>query len=152
MANPVCEVLLTEAELQLPPSHHDLVTGAIVDFNGVVRQMEDGAEITGIEYEAHRTMAQHQLTRIANEAAGEFALRYVVIHHRLGFVPAGQSSLFLRVLAEHRAEAFHAAERIVDELKRKAPIWKHPKFKNASVRPLDSTRMEGVNLTNELGQ
>jgi molybdopterin synthase catalytic subunit len=129
MANPVCEVLLTEKELELPAESIEPAAGAVVDFRGVVRTLEDEREISGIDYEAHRPMAQHQLSRIASQAAEKFALDHVIIHHRLGFVPTGRPSLWLRVAARHRAEAFTAGEWIVDELKRKVPIWKHPKFK-----------------------
>jgi molybdopterin synthase catalytic subunit len=129
MANPVCEVLLTEGELEFPRKEPDLSTGAIIDFWGVVRGIEGGRKIDGIEYEAHRSMAQHQLRSIAEEAVGKFGLQLVIIHHRLGFVPVGKPSLLLRVATRHRAQAFQAGQWIVDELKRKAPIWKHPKFK-----------------------
>jgi molybdopterin synthase catalytic subunit len=128
MANPVCQVLLTEKELELPAVQRDFATGAMVEFHGVVRGLEAGREISGIDYEAHWTMAQHQLTKIGEQAAAQFALHQVTIHHRVGFVPAGESSLLLRVAARHRAKAFEASQWIVDELKTKAAIWKHPKF------------------------
>jgi molybdopterin synthase catalytic subunit len=129
MANPVCEVLLTEKELEFPGEGPDLSVGAIIDFWGVIRDVEGGREIDGIEYEAHRSMAQHQLRSIGEDAVGKFGLQLVIIHHRLGFVPVGESSLLLRVATRHRAQAFQAGQWIVDELKRKAPIWKHPKLK-----------------------
>ncbi len=69
----------------------------MVDFWGVVRGTEDGAEISGIEYEAHRAMAEHQLRAIAEEAAAAFELKQIIVQHRLGFVPAGEASLFVRV-------------------------------------------------------
>ena len=128
MANPVCEVLLTEEELELPAVQRDFSAGAMVEFQGIVRALEGGREISGIDYEAHWPMAQHQLNKISKEAAAKFALHQVVIHHRVGFVPAGEASLLLRVAAGHRAKAFEASQWIVDELKRKAPIWKHPKY------------------------
>jgi molybdopterin synthase catalytic subunit len=128
MANPVYEVLLSEKELKLPPDQPLRSAGAVVEFRGVVRASEAEREITGIEYEVHWPMAQHQLTHIGTEAAAKFALHQVVIHHRVGFVPVGEPSLLLRVAAGHRAEAFEAGQWIVDELKRKAPIWKHPRF------------------------
>jgi molybdopterin synthase catalytic subunit len=129
MANPVCEVLLTEKELDSLEKGPDFSAGAIADFSGVIRDVENGREIEGIEYEAHRPMAEHQLGMIGQEAARKFGLQLVVIHHRLGFVPAGESSLLLRVASRHRTEAFQASQWIVDELKRKVPIWKHPRFK-----------------------
>jgi len=147
MANSVSEVLLTEEPLEgaagtaasttdVDPStslRTSLSAGAIVDFWGVVRQLEDGRELDGIDYEAHETMAQHQMQLIANAANERFGLCRLLLHHRIGFVPAGEASLFLRVTAPHRAAAFEASEWIVDELKKKVPIWKKPKFKTASL-------------------
>jgi molybdopterin synthase catalytic subunit len=132
MANSVCEILLTESALQAPGQNGDSSAGAIIDFLGVVRKLETGREIAGIDYEAHIKMAEHQLRLIANAAIGKFELQRVVLHHRIGFVPAGEASLFLRVSASHRAAAFNASKWIVDELKKKVPIWKKPKYKTAS--------------------
>jgi len=129
MANSLCEVLLTEARLKAPARDVDLTAGAVVDFWGAVRGLEDGRQIEGIEYEAHRAMAEHQLGLVAKEAVKKFRLQQVIVHHRIGFVGTGEASLFLRVGAEHRAAGFEASQWIVDELKRRAPIWKRPKFK-----------------------
>jgi molybdopterin synthase catalytic subunit len=129
MANPVCEVLVTEAHLNAPENQLDLAAGARVDFQGIVRGSEDGREIEGIDYEAHRQMAEHQLRQIAEQAAIQFGLRSVLIHHRVGFVGVGEPSLVTRVCSGHREAAFQASRWIVDELKKKVPIWKRPKFK-----------------------
>jgi len=129
MANSLCEVLLTEVCLKAPARDVDLSAGAIVDFWGAVRGLEDGRQIEGIEYEAHRAMAEHQLGLVAEEAVKKFRLEQVIVHHRIGFVGTGEASLFLRVGAQHRAAGFEASQWIVDELKRRAPIWKRPKFK-----------------------
>jgi molybdopterin synthase catalytic subunit len=129
MANSVCEVLVTESALQTPTDDVDVSSGAIVDFRGIVRKLEDGREIEGIDYEAHNEMAEHQMRLIANTAAEKFQLQRVVLHHRIGFVHAGETSLFLRVSSRHRGAGFEASKWIVEELKRKVPIWKKPKFK-----------------------
>jgi molybdopterin synthase catalytic subunit len=129
MANSVCEVLLTEACLEAPARDVDLTSGAVVDFWGAVRGLEDGHQIEGIEYEAHRAMAEHQLGLVAEAAVKKFRLEQVIVYHRIGFVGTGEASLFLRVGAEHRAAGFKASQWIVDELKRRVPIWKRPKFK-----------------------
>jgi len=129
MANSLCEVLLTEACLKAPARDVDLTAGAVVDFWGAVRGLEDGRQIEGIEYEAHRAMAEHQLGLVAVAAVKKFRLEQVIAHHRIGFVGTGEASLFLRVGAEHRAAGFEASQWIVDELKRRVPIWKRPKFK-----------------------
>jgi molybdopterin synthase catalytic subunit len=139
MANSVCEILVTELALQAPEQDASADAGAVVDFFGVVRKLEDGREIAGIDYESHRKMAEHQLRLIANAAVEKFQLRQVMLYHRIGFVPAGEASLFLRVGASHRAAAFDASEWIVDELKKKVPIWKKPKFEAASHIPESET-------------
>jgi molybdopterin synthase catalytic subunit len=115
--------------LEAPKESVDPGAGAIVDFWGVVRELEDGRVIEGIEYEAHATMAKHQLEKIAKRAASDFPLGSILIHHRIGFIATGESSLFLRATAPHRAEAFAASKWIVDELKKHVPIWKRPRFK-----------------------
>src|SRR5207248_3894905 len=128
MANVVCEISVTQAPLGARVN--DIAgAGAVVDFWGVVRPIEDGREIEGIEYEAHREMAEHQLKRIAEQAAENFGLRVVLIHHRIGFIAVGAPSLFLRVTSLHREEAFRASQWIVDELKKKVPIWKKPRLR-----------------------
>ena len=134
MANPVCEVLVTEAQLKSPENRVDVTAGATVDFQGIVRGSEDGREIEGIDYEAHREMAEHQLKQIAEQAAIEFGLRSIIIHHRIGFVAVGEPSLFTRVCSGHREAAFQASRWIVEELKKKVPIWKRPRFKSNSLR------------------
>jgi len=132
MANSVCEVLVTESALQTPAHEVNFTSGAIVDFFGVVRKLEDEREIDGIEYESHAKMAEHQLRLIAEGAINKFRLKQVLLHHRIGFVRAGEPSLFLRVSAPHRGAAFEASKWVVDELKKKVPIWKKPKFKVGS--------------------
>src|SRR2546422_11735872 len=99
MANSVSQVLLTEARLDAPKedvrhgeSVHwriDLAAGAMVDFWGVVREMEDRREIEGIDYEAHQAMAEHQMQLIADAASEQFQLKRILFHHRIGFVRAG---------------------------------------------------------------
>src|SRR5881227_2332816 len=128
MANVVCEILVTQAPLGARVN--DIAgAGAVVDFWGVVRPIEDGREIEGIDYEAHREMAEHQLAKIAEQAAEDFGLKQVLIHHRIGFIAVGEPSLFMQVCSPHRNEAFRAGQWIVDELKKKVPIWKRPRFK-----------------------
>src|SRR4051812_5906266 len=103
MVNFVCEVLLTASPLAAASFADVTETGAIVDFWGIVRRTEEDAEITGIEYEAHPTMADHQLRLIADEAVRGFDLQQLWIHHRVGFVAVGEASLFVRVGSRHRA-------------------------------------------------
>jgi molybdopterin synthase catalytic subunit len=134
MANPVCKVLLTKAPLKAPENDVDPAAGAVVVFWGVVRELENGRKIEGIDYEAQQAMAEHQLQLVAEAATEKFQLKKVMIHHRIGFVRGGEPSLFLRVWAQHRAAAFESSKWIVDELKKKVPIWKRPRFKVENLR------------------
>jgi molybdopterin synthase catalytic subunit len=131
MAISVCEVSLTEAPLILPEANGDPQAGAVVVFWGAVRSLEDGREITGIDYEAHRAMAEHQMRIVAEGAAEKFKVREIFLRHRIGFVAAGEPSVVVRVTSGHRGAAFAASQWIMDELKRVVPIWKRPVFKEA---------------------
>jgi molybdopterin synthase catalytic subunit len=122
------EILITTSPLQSRPNRWNGAAGASVDFWGVVRALEEEREISGIEYEAHQSMAQHQMKMIAEAAQKEFHLEEVTLLHRIGFVATGEASLFLRVACAHREAAFQASSWIVTELKKKVPIWKRPLF------------------------
>ena len=130
MAISVCEVSITQFPLDLPASENNAAAGAIVDFWGVVRGLEDGKEITGIDYEAHAPMAEHQMRSLAETAIGKFGLTRVIIRHRIGFVPAAEASIVVHVEGPRRSAAFSASQWMMDELKRTVPIWKHPVFKD----------------------
>lgn len=129
MAISVCEVSITQSPLDLPARENNSAAGAVVDFWGVVRALEGEREITGIEYEAHDRMAEHQMRSLAESAREKFGCSKIIIHHRIGFVPAGEASIVVRVESARRAAAFDANQWIMDELKRTVPIWKHPVFK-----------------------
>jgi molybdopterin synthase catalytic subunit len=129
MANSPCEVRLKQVPLEASKTPRKSGVGAVVEFLGVVRELEDGRPIDGIDYEAHSKMAEHQLRLVAEKAILDFRLLKIVIHHRVGFVRAGEPSLLLRLEAAHRGQALDACRWTVDELKRRVPIWKHPRFK-----------------------
>jgi molybdopterin synthase catalytic subunit len=132
MANHVCEVALVDGPLETERSSAG--EGAVVEFFGNVRPLENGRRIVALEYEAHVPMAAHQLRQVAEAAAKEFSLLAVTLQHRIGRVEAGETSLFLRVAALHREPAFEASMFIVNELKRCVPIWKKPIFADAPQR------------------
>jgi molybdopterin synthase catalytic subunit len=132
MAISVCEVSLTESALVLPETTGDPQAGAVVVFWGAVRATEEGREISGIQYEAHLAMAEHQMQLVADSAAKKFDVREIFLRHRIGFVPAAEPSVVVRVASGHRSAAFAASQWIMDELKRVVPIWKRPVFKDGS--------------------
>jgi molybdopterin synthase catalytic subunit len=124
----ICREALERAEPSFSPDY-----GGIVDFYGVVRGLENDRAIDGIHYEAFIPMAEIELKKIALVAAEDYSLGAVTIHHRIGFVPVGEPSLFLRVSARHRGAAFAAAQRIIEQLKAVVPIWKHPAYSSVQI-------------------
>jgi len=79
-------------------------------------------------------MAEYQLRKIAQEAAARFDLLMIKLHHGVGFVAAGETSLLLQVAAAHRGVAFEASRWTVDELKKRVPIWKSVRFRAGSAK------------------
>jgi molybdopterin synthase catalytic subunit len=110
----------TEASLGTLTGH----VGGVVTFWGVVRDREDGQPIRALDYTAYREMADHQFRKLLDAARQRWPVQRIRVIHRLGVIPVGAPSLLVRVEAAHRAEAFAAAQFIIDELKQKVPIWK----------------------------
>lgn len=130
MAISISEVSITDLPLQVPEDLRNPGSGAVIDFWGKVRGIEDGRELKGINYEVHRAMAEYQMNFLAKKATINFSLTSLLLLHRIGFVAVGEASLFLRVASGHRAAAFAASQWLIDELKRKVPIWKRPVFRD----------------------
>lgn len=101
--------------------------GGLVTFQGIVRDKEGGTKISGIEYEAFFEMAEHQFRKILKEIEKRWPIEGVRIVHRVGYVQAGEPSLWVEVSAAHRREAFEACEYLIDQMKVRVPIWKHPR-------------------------
>ncbi len=99
-------------------------TGAEVIFHGRVRDREQGQQIVALYYEAYAPLADSELRDIAEEAASRFSLLDLTCRHRIGEVPVGAVSLRVVARARHRQAALEAVTWLVDQLKRRAPIWK----------------------------
>jgi molybdopterin synthase catalytic subunit len=126
VANAFCEILVTREPLSSRTPVFSGTAGAVVEFWGVVRDREGTEPIQAIDYEAHIPMAEHQLRQIVEEAQTHFTFESIVLHHRIGWVPVGEPSLWVCLGAKHRAEAFAACQWVIDRLKERVPIWKHP--------------------------
>jgi molybdopterin synthase catalytic subunit len=98
--------------------------GAICLFLGVVRNHNDGHEVTALEYDAYVEMAEKQLAAVADETREHFDIDRVALHHRIGRLEVGEVSLLAAVSSAHRREAFEACHWAVDRLKERVPIWK----------------------------
>lgn len=98
--------------------------GASLEFLGIVRELEQGTALTGLFYEAYEPMARRRLEEHFSELARVHPCAVVQFIHRLGWVPVGEASLFIRVLSAHRSEALAFLAAAVDRLKQDVPIWK----------------------------
>jgi len=107
--------------------------GAIVIFDGVVRNHSRGRRTLYLDYEAYESMALEKLRELSREARQRFAIRDLAIVHRLGRLEIGETSVLIAVFAAHRAAAFDACRYLIDTLKRTVPIWKKEHFEDGAV-------------------
>ena len=98
--------------------------GAASVFLGCVRNVNDGRAVTGIEYSAYRTMAEREMNTIAREAGERFGVSRLAIEHRLGELGLGDVSVAVVVAHPHRGPSLDATRYVIEQLKRRVPIWK----------------------------
>ncbi len=102
----------------------DAANGATSLFVGTVRSTNDGREVTMIEYSAYEPMAEKEILAILHEAADQFGVTNIVAEHRVGWLKIGEASVVIAVAHPHRAPALDALRYAIEELKKRAPIWK----------------------------
>ena len=107
--------------------------GAIVTFDGCVRNQSHGRRTLYLDYEAYESMALAKMGEIGAEVRAKFPIDRVAIAHRLGRLEIGETSVFIAVSAPHRAAAFEACRYAIDTLKRSVPIWKKEYFEDGAV-------------------
>lgn len=107
--------------------------GAVVVFDGIVRDNSRGRRTLHLDYEAYEEMAAKQLRTLAAEARSRFGVRHVTIIHRLGRLHIGETSVLIVVASAHRAQAFEACRWTIDTLKKTVPIWKKETFADGAV-------------------
>jgi molybdopterin synthase catalytic subunit len=102
--------------------------GATVLFLGTVREVNEGRDVTGIEYSSYRSMAERELATIVEEAAALADSNDIAVEHRVGELAVGDCSVAVAVAHPHRGRAFEAARYVVEELKQRVPIWKREQY------------------------
>lgn len=107
--------------------------GAVVVFDGIVRNNTRGRRTLHLMYEAYEQMALEQMRMLADKAVVDFAVRDVTVVHRLGRLEVGETSVLIVVAAAHRAAAFDACRWLIDTLKKTVPIWKKEHFEDGAV-------------------
>jgi molybdopterin synthase catalytic subunit len=109
----------------------DDAAGGTALFVGTVRNHDGGADVSALGYSAHPT-AEAELRRVAEKVAAGHPVRALAAVHRVGELAVGDLAVVVAVSCAHRAEAFDACRRLIDDLKREVPIWKHQRFSDGT--------------------
>ncbi len=115
-------------------------SGAITLFIGTVREVNDGRAVTGIDYHAYGPMAERELAAVVAEAAERFGTERVAVEHRVGYLGLGESSIIIAVSHARRAAAMDAQRFLIEEIKRRVPIWKREHYADGTREWVDPTR------------
>ena len=102
--------------------------GASLLFVGTVRDVNDGSPVTALDYSAYTAMAETELAAIVLEASERWSTPDIVVEHRIGNLALGDASVAIAVAHPHRGEAYEASRYIIEELKRRLPVWKREHY------------------------
>ena len=114
--------------------------GAVSIFLGTVRNSNEGRPVNGIDYSAYDAMAVAEMTRIADEAVARFRGVRIAVEHRTGTLEVGDVSVAIACAHAHRAEALDANRYVIEELKRRVPIWKREHYVDGTSEWVDPLR------------
>ena len=134
MSGVVALVEVVDTALRLDVHERAVVerrAGAVVSFQGVVRDHDHGRSVVRLDYEGHPS-AEAVLREVAAEVAADPDVYAVAVSHRVGSLRIGDVALVAAVSTAHRAAAFAACARLVDEAKARLPIWKHQVFEDGT--------------------
>jgi molybdopterin synthase catalytic subunit/molybdopterin converting factor small subunit len=107
--------------------------GALVAFEGVVRNNTRGRQTRRLDYECYEPMAVKVMAAIGCELLAGHQISHIAIVHRLGLMEVGETSIVILVAAAHRGPAFEAAREAIDRVKRRVPVWKKEYFADGEV-------------------
>ena len=113
--------------------------GATTLFIGTVREVNEGREVSGIEYTAYDSMAEREMRRIVEEAASRFGTERIAVEHRTGYLGLGEASVAIAVAHARRAPALDASRYIIEELKARVPVWKREHYVDGTREWVDPT-------------
>jgi len=116
--------------------------GAALLFVGTVREHADGRPVSGMRYEAYVEMAEPVLAEIAAEAAEMLGTGAVAVVHRIGALGLGEASVAIAVASAHRAPAYAANRHVIEEIKKRLPIWKHEHYTDGETAWVEGTALE----------
>jgi len=120
--------------------------GAVVVFDGIVRNHTRDRRTRYLDYEAYEEMALKQMDSLSREAIARFGVRHVTMVHRLGRLNVGETSVLIVAASAHRAQAFDACRWLIDTLKKTVPIWKKETFVDGAVWAAGEPFPESISL------
>ena len=120
--------------------------GAVLLFLGAVRQVNEGRPVTGIDYAAYEQMALRELNAIVVEGATRFGTDDVAVEHRLGTLAVEEVSVAIAVGHAHRDAAYELSRWVIEELKRRVPIWKREHYADGTREWVDPPGRVGAEL------
>ncbi|MFV0127911.1 molybdenum cofactor biosynthesis protein MoaE [Streptomyces sp. HMX112] len=109
----------------------DDAAGGTALFVGTVRNHDGGADVDALGYSSHPT-AEAELRKVAEKVVADFPVRALAAVHRVGDLEVGDLAVVVAVSCPHRAEAFAACRKLIDDLKHEVPIWKHQRFSDGT--------------------
>ena len=118
--------------------------GATSVFLGTVRDTNDGRSVSAIDYSAYTAMAESELVRILVEAEERFGVRSIVVEHRVGALALGDTSVAIAAAHAHRAPAIECTRFVIEEIKKRVPIWKLEHYADGGREWVDPTRTDGA--------
>ena len=116
--------------------------GAVLLFLGTVRDHADGRAVGGMRYETYEAMAAEVLDQIVREAAERLGTPRVAVVHRVGELGIGDVSVAIAVSSPHRESAYAASRHVIEEIKRRLPVWKHEHFVGGGARWVDGRPLD----------
>ena len=116
--------------------------GAVSSFLGLVRDHHGGREVIRLEYSAYEPMAEAECARIVAEAEGRWPVR-VLVRHRIGVLEIGEPAVAIAVGAAHRDAAFTACRYVIEEVKRRVPIWKKEFYADGTIEWVGAGALAG---------
>ncbi|MBX9940747.1 MAG: molybdenum cofactor biosynthesis protein MoaE [Candidatus Obscuribacterales bacterium] len=126
---------ITDKEIDCASLREKLGTaedGAVLVFEGIVRNHNEGKAVRTLFYEACESLACAEAERIMTEAVFKFGLNRIVCVHRTGHLNVGDAAVFVGVSTGHRGEAFAGCRYVIDEIKHRLPIWKKEHYQDGS--------------------
>lgn len=126
--------------------------GAVLLFLGIVRNHAEGRSVRGIRYEAYREMAEGVLSDITREAAARLGTDRLAVIHRTGDLAVGDVSVAIATSSPHRAEAYDASRYIIEEIKKRLPVWKLERYVDGEAGWVAGHPLEASRETGEVGR